>query len=225
DRSRAYIGVLIDDLVTKGTKEPYRLLTSRAEYRLLLRHDNADLRLTEIGYNYGLINDERHSQFAEKQRLVEEEKKRLGKIVIKPEEPVQQMLENANGSPLKEAVKAYDMLKRPEETYKMLEGVIETDDNLPDIVKEQVEIQIKYEGYIKKANEQVDRKLKIENKKIPDNIDYDDIDGIAFEAKEKLKRIRPLSVGQASRISGVNPSDVSILLVYIEQGKVARVAN
>ncbi|HLR61205.1 MAG TPA: tRNA uridine-5-carboxymethylaminomethyl(34) synthesis enzyme MnmG [Lentibacillus sp.] len=225
DRSRAYIGVLIDDLVTKGTKEPYRLLTSRAEYRLLLRHDNADLRLTEIGYNYGLINDERHSQFAEKQRLVEEEKKRLGKIVIKPEEPVQQMLENANGSPLKEAVKAYDMLKRPEVTYKMLEGVIETDDNLPDIVKEQVEIQIKYEGYIKKANEQVDRMLKMENKKIPDNIDYDDIDGIAFEAKEKLKRIRPLSVGQASRISGVNPSDVSILLVYIEQGKVARVAN
>src|SRR5699024_7983397 len=126
------------------------------------------------------------------------------KIVIKPEEPVQQMLENANGSPLKEAVKAYDMLKRPEVTYKMLEGVIETDDNLPDIVKEQVEIQIKYEGYIKKANEQVDRMLKMENKKIPDNIDYDDIDGIAFEAKEKLKRIRPRSEEHTSELSEVN---------------------
>ncbi|WP_010531274.1 tRNA uridine-5-carboxymethylaminomethyl(34) synthesis enzyme MnmG [Lentibacillus jeotgali] len=225
DRSRAYIGVLIDDLVTKGTKEPYRLLTSRAEYRLLLRHDNADLRLTEIGHDYGLINEERYNQFVEKQRLVEQEKKRLSKITVKPEEPVQEMLKNANGSPLKEAVKAYDMLKRPEVTYEMLEGVIEKDDNLPAIVKEQVGIQIKYEGYIKKANEQVDRMLKMENKKIPDNIDYDDIDGIAFEAKEKLKKVRPLSVGQASRISGVNPSDVSILLVYIEQGKVARTAN
>ncbi|GGJ89638.1 tRNA uridine 5-carboxymethylaminomethyl modification enzyme MnmG [Lentibacillus kapialis] len=225
DRSRAYIGVLIDDLVTKGTKEPYRLLTSRAEYRLLLRHDNADLRLTEIGYDYGLITDERHDQFIEKQRLVEQQKKRLEKIIIKPEKPVQQMLENAGGSQLKEAVKAYDMLKRPEVTYHMLEDVIETDNRLPNIVKEQVEIQIKYEGYIKKANEQVDRMLKMENKKIPNNIDYDDIDGIAYEAKEKLKKVRPLSVGQASRIAGVNPSDVSILLVYIEQGKVARVAN
>ncbi|QKY70832.1 tRNA uridine-5-carboxymethylaminomethyl(34) synthesis enzyme MnmG [Lentibacillus sp. CBA3610] len=225
DRSQAYIGVLIDDLVTKGTKEPYRLLTSRAEYRLLLRHDNADMRLTEIGYDYGLINDERYNDFIEKKRLVEQEKKRLDKIIVKPEEPVQQMLKDANGSPLKEAVKAYDMLKRPEITYDMLENVIESDDNLPDIVKEQVGIQIKYEGYIKKANEQVERMLKMEGKKIPDRIDYDDIDGIAFEAKEKLKNVRPLSVGQASRISGVNPSDVSILLVYIEQGKIARVAN
>ncbi|HLS08922.1 tRNA uridine-5-carboxymethylaminomethyl(34) synthesis enzyme MnmG [Lentibacillus sp.] len=225
DRSQAYIGVLIDDLVTKGTKEPYRLLTSRAEYRLLLRHDNADMRLTEIGHDYGLISDERYNQFIEKKELVEQEKKRLNKMVVKPEEPVQQMLKDANGSPLKEAVKAYDILKRPEVTYEMLEKVIETDDTLPAIVKEQVEIQIKYEGYIKKANEQVDKMLKMENKKIPDNIDYDDIDGIAYEAREKLKKIRPLSVGQASRIAGVNPSDVSILLVYIEQGKIARVAN
>lgn len=225
DRSRAYIGVLIDDLVTKGTKEPYRLLTSRAEYRLLLRHDNADMRLTEIAHDYGLITDERYEQFIEKKRLVEQEKKRLNKIIIKPEEPVQEMLKSVNGSPLKEAVKAYDMLKRPEVTYEMLENVIERDNSLPYIVKEQVEIQIKYEGYIKKANEQVDKMLKMENKKIPDNIDYDDIDGIAYEAREKLKKVRPLSVGQASRIAGVNPSDVSILLVYIEQGKIARVAN
>ncbi|MFD1362645.1 tRNA uridine-5-carboxymethylaminomethyl(34) synthesis enzyme MnmG [Lentibacillus salinarum] len=225
DRSRAYIGVLIDDLVTKGTKEPYRLLTSRAEYRLLLRHDNADMRLTEIGYDYGLINDERYTQFVEKKRLVEQEKKRLAKMTVKPEPAVQQMLQEANGSPLKEAVKAYDMLKRPEVTYTMLEQVIEPDELLPDIVKEQAEIQIKYEGYIKKANEQVDRMLKMESKRIPDNIDYDDIDGIAYEAKEKLKKVQPLSVGQASRIAGVNPSDVSILLVYIEQGKIARAAN
>ncbi|SFB29851.1 tRNA uridine 5-carboxymethylaminomethyl modification enzyme [Lentibacillus halodurans] len=225
DRSRAYIGVLIDDLVTKGTKEPYRLLTSRAEYRLLLRHDNADLRLTEIGHDYGLINKERYNQFVEKKRLVEQEKKRLEKIIVKPEEPVQQMLKDANGSPLKEAVKAYDMLKRPEVSYDMLAKVIQSDKTLPNIVREQVEIQIKYEGYIKKANEQVERMLKMEGKRIPDHIDYDDIDGIAHEAKEKLKKVRPLSVGQASRISGVNPSDVSILLVYIEQGKIARVAN
>ncbi|MGP4107806.1 tRNA uridine-5-carboxymethylaminomethyl(34) synthesis enzyme MnmG [Virgibacillus sp. L01] len=225
DRSQAYIGVLIDDLVTKGTNEPYRLLTSRAEYRLLLRHDNADMRLTETGYKLGLITEERYNKFVEKKQLVEEEKKRLSKIVIKPEEHVQQMMDEAKGTPLKEAVKAYDLLKRPEITYDMLEKVIEPNESLPYDVREQVEIQIKYEGYIKKSNEQVERMLKMEDKKVPDNLDYDDIDGIASEAKEKLKQVRPLSVGQASRISGVNPADVSILLVYIEQGKIARVAN
>ncbi|GAB4072014.1 tRNA uridine-5-carboxymethylaminomethyl(34) synthesis enzyme MnmG [Barrientosiimonas marina] len=225
DRSQAYIGVLIDDLVTKGTKEPYRLLTSRAEYRLLLRHDNADLRLTKVGYDYGLISEERYSQFVEKKRLVEQEKERLAKITLKPEPAVQQMLQEANSSPLKEADNAYKMLKRPEITYAMLEKVIESDELLPDVVKQQTEIQIKYEGYIKKANEQVERMLKMENKKIPDNLDYDAIDGLAYEAKDKLKKVRPLSVGQASRIAGVNPSDVSILLVYIEQGKIARTAT
>ncbi len=225
DRSQAYIGVLIDDLVTKGTNEPYRLLTSRAEYRLLLRHDNADLRLTEIGYEVGLITEERYRRFTEKKHLIEEEKRRLNKIVIKPTEEVQQMLNEAGASPLKEAIKVYDLLKRPELGYADIEKIIEKNDALTDEVKEQVEIQVKYEGYIKKAKEQVERMLKMEDKKIPEDIDYDAIPGLATEAREKLKKIRPLSVGQASRISGVNPADISILLVYIEQGNIARTAN
>ncbi len=224
DRSQAYIGVLIDDLVTKGTREPYRLLTSRAEYRLLLRHDNADLRLTDIGHELGLISEERYQAFLAKKDAVEAEKKRLSKITIKPTEDVQIMLEAANATSLKEPVKAYDLLKRPELTYDMIDQVMESSNFTAD-VKEQVEIQIKYEGYIKKANEQVERMKKMEDKKIPDDIDYDAIGGLATEAKEKLKTVRPLSVGQASRISGVNPADVSILLVYIEQGKIAKVAN
>jgi len=225
DRSQAYIGVLIDDLVTKGTNEPYRLLTSRAEYRLLLRHDNADLRLTEIGYNLGLIKEERYNNFIEKNRLIEQEKERLKKITIKPEAHVQQLLTDSNATPIKEAVKAIDLLKRPELSYEVIEQMIEPDASLPSEVKEQVTIQIKYEGYIKKANEQVDRMLKMEDKKIPEDIDYEDVSGIATEAKERLKKVRPLSVGQASRIAGVNPADVSILAIYIEQGKIARVAN
>lgn len=225
DRSQAYIGVLIDDLVTKGTNEPYRLLTSRAEYRLLLRHDNADMRLTEIGHELGLVPEARYEKFVEKKRLVEEEKKRLGKIVVKPSEAVNEIMTEAGGAPLKEAVKAYDLLKRPELTYARVDRMIESAENLPADVKEQVGIQIKYEGYIKKANDQVARMLKMEDKKIPEDIDYDQISGIATEAIEKLKKVRPLSVGQASRISGVNPSDVSILLVYIEQGNIARIAN
>ncbi|MFD2627341.1 tRNA uridine-5-carboxymethylaminomethyl(34) synthesis enzyme MnmG [Oceanobacillus kapialis] len=224
DRSQAYIGVLIDDLVTKGTNEPYRLLTSRAEYRLLLRHDNADLRLTDIGYELGMISEARYQKFQDKKRLVEEEKKRLNKLIIKPSEAVNQVMEDAGATPLKEAVKAYDLLKRPELSYNILEQMIESNPDLSEEVKEQVAIQIKYEGYIKKAYEQVARMLKMEDKKIPADIDYDDIGGIATEAKEKLKKVRPLSVGQASRISGVNPADVSILLVYIEQGNIARMA-
>jgi tRNA uridine 5-carboxymethylaminomethyl modification enzyme len=225
DRSQAYIGVLIDDLVTKGTNEPYRLLTSRAEYRLLLRHDNADLRLTELGYELGLISEERYAAFTEKYRLVEEEKKRLHKLVIKPTPEVNALLEKAGATPMKEAIKAYDLLKRPELSYDILAPIIDADLTLPQDVTEQVGIQIKYEGYIKKAKEQVERMLKMEGKKIPSDIDYDQISGIASEAREKLKKVRPLSVGQASRISGVNPSDISILVVYIEQGNVARLAN
>ncbi len=225
DRSQAYIGVLIDDLVTKGTKEPYRLLTSRAEYRLLLRHDNADLRLTELGHSLGLIREERYAKFVEKNRLIEQEKQRLKKITIKPNATIQEQMAEAKSTALKDAIKAYDLLKRPEITYATIEKMIGAKETLPTEVKEQVEIQVKYEGYIKKANEQVDRMLKMEDKKIPDNIDYDAISGIATEAKEKLKQVRPLSVGQASRIAGVNPADISILLIYIEHGKIAKVAN
>ncbi|MDY0394720.1 tRNA uridine-5-carboxymethylaminomethyl(34) synthesis enzyme MnmG [Virgibacillus halophilus] len=225
DRSQAYIGVLIDDLVTKGTQEPYRLLTSRAEYRLLLRHDNADWRLSELGHELGLISDERYNKFLQKKEQVEAEIKHLRKITVKPTEEVQNMLKEVHGSPLKEAVKAADLLKRPEVHIGQLSRIVPLSEVLSDDVKEQVEIHIKYEGYIKKASDQVERMLKMEDKKIPENIDYDDISGIATEAKEKLKKVRPLSVGQASRISGVNPSDISILLVYIEHGKIAKVAN
>ncbi|WP_208587167.1 tRNA uridine-5-carboxymethylaminomethyl(34) synthesis enzyme MnmG [Gracilibacillus suaedae] len=225
DRSQAYIGVLIDDLVTKGTNEPYRLLTSRAEYRLLLRHDNADLRLTEIGHQMGLISDERFASFEEKKRLIEEEKERLSSIRLKPTEELQQLMESVGGTRLKDGILAYDLMKRPEVTYDVIEQVAPAEKELAADVKEQVEIQIKYQGYIAKSNQQVERIKKMENKLIPDDIDYDAISGIATEAREKLKQVRPLSVAQASRISGVNPADISILLVYIEQGNVAKVSN
>src|SRR5699024_10916819 len=225
DRSQAYIGVMIDDVVTKVANEHYRLFISREEYRVLLRHDNADMRLTELGYELGLITKDRYENFVEKKHLIADEKKRLNKVIIKAEDHVQNMLDEAGSTPLKDATKAYDLLKRPQINYQLLEQMIEHNNELNDEMKEQVEIQIKYEGYIKKASEQVDRMKKMEDKKIPENIDYNAISGIASEAKEKLKEVRPLSVGQASRVSGVNPSDVSILLVYIEHGKVAKLAN
>ncbi|MFD2658084.1 tRNA uridine-5-carboxymethylaminomethyl(34) synthesis enzyme MnmG [Gracilibacillus thailandensis] len=225
DRSQAYIGVLIDDLVTKGTNEPYRLLTSRAEYRLLLRHDNADLRLTEIGHQMGLISDERFARFEEKKQLIEEEKERLSNIRLKPTEELQKLMESVGGTRLKDGILAYDLMKRPEVTYDVIEQVAPPEKELAADIKEQVEIQIKYQGYIAKSNQQVERMKKMENKLIPDDIDYDAISGIATEAREKLKQVRPLSVAQASRISGVNPADISILLVYIEQGNVAKVSN
>ncbi|QXE01705.1 tRNA uridine-5-carboxymethylaminomethyl(34) synthesis enzyme MnmG [Terribacillus sp. DMT04] len=224
DRSQAYIGVLIDDLVTKGTNEPYRLLTSRAEYRLLLRHDNADMRLTEIGHQIGTISEERYERFQEKKRLIEEERKRLEGIIIKTEPHVLELMEEV-GSVMKEAQRASDLLKRPEIKYSLLEKIVPADKELPADVKEQVEIQTKYEGYIAKSMQQVDRMKRMENKKIPDIINYDDVSGLATEARQKLQEVRPLSVGQASRISGVNPADVSILLVYIEQGGPAKAAN
>ncbi|MGG0410943.1 tRNA uridine-5-carboxymethylaminomethyl(34) synthesis enzyme MnmG [Peribacillus simplex] len=224
-RSDAYIGVLIDDLVTKGTNEPYRLLTSRAEYRLLLRHDNADLRLTEIGFNIGMIKEERYNRFLMKKEAVEMEKERLKSNFIKPTKEVQEVITASGGSELKDGIRASDLLKRPEMDYSHIQKLAPSDVELSDEVTEQVEIQIKYEGYIEKSLQQVDRLKKMENKKIPENIDYDAISGLATEARQKLKQVHPLSVAQASRISGVNPADVSILLVYLEQGKIARVSQ
>ncbi|MEK3992625.1 MULTISPECIES: tRNA uridine-5-carboxymethylaminomethyl(34) synthesis enzyme MnmG [Robertmurraya] len=224
-RSEAYIGVLIDDLVTKGTNEPYRLLTSRAEYRLLLRHDNADLRLTEIGRKVGLISEKRYERFLTKKAAIEAEKERLEGIIIKPKPEVQELIKAQGGSELKDGIRASDLLKRPEMTYRHIEAIVPSEIDLDFDIKEQVEIQVKYEGYIEKSLQQVDRLKKMENKKIPDNIDYDAISGIATEAKQKMKQVRPLSIAQASRISGVNPADISILLVYLEQGKIARVSN
>ncbi|GKU83880.1 tRNA uridine-5-carboxymethylaminomethyl(34) synthesis enzyme MnmG [Niallia sp. NCCP-28] len=222
-RSDAYIGVLIDDLVTKGTNEPYRLLTSRAEYRLLLRHDNADLRLTDIGAKIGLISKERFRKFSEKKQQIETEKQRLKEIILKPSEQVQQIIKEQGGSELKDGIRAADLLRRPEMNYSHIHSLVPSDVLLTDEIMEQVEIQIKYEGYIEKSLQQVERLKKMENKKIPENIDYDAISSLATEAKQKLKTVRPLSIAQASRISGVNPADISILLVYLEQGRIARI--
>ncbi|MGG0124170.1 tRNA uridine-5-carboxymethylaminomethyl(34) synthesis enzyme MnmG [Bacillus paranthracis] len=224
-REDAYIGVLIDDLVTKGTNEPYRLLTSRAEYRLLLRHDNADLRLTEIGHEIGLIKEERYERFTNKKLQIEQEKERLSSVIIKPRPEVQELIRNIGGSELKDGIRASDLLRRPEMTYEHIHLLVPSEVELSDEVTEQVEIQIKYEGYIEKSLQQVERMKKMESKKIPVDIDYDAISSLASEARQKLKDVRPLSMGQASRISGVNPADISILLVYIEQGKIARVSN
>ncbi|MED0904519.1 tRNA uridine-5-carboxymethylaminomethyl(34) synthesis enzyme MnmG [Bacillus cereus] len=224
-RADAYIGVLIDDLVTKGTNEPYRLLTSRAEYRLLLRHDNADLRLTEVGREIGLIKEDRYERFTNKKLQIEQEKERLGSIIIKPRPEVQELIRSIGGSELKDGIRASDLLRRPEVTYEHIHLLVPSEVALSDEITEQVEIQTKYEGYIEKSLQQVERMKKMENKKIPVDIDYDAISSLASEARQKLKDVRPLSMGQASRISGVNPADVSILLVYIEQGKIARVSN
>ncbi|ECX6905739.1 tRNA uridine-5-carboxymethylaminomethyl(34) synthesis enzyme MnmG [Listeria monocytogenes] len=224
-RDQAYIGVLIDDLVTKGTEEPYRLLTSRAEYRLLLRHDNADLRLTEIGHEIGLISDERYERFLAKQSAIEAEKERLQKTRIKPTAEVQAMLKEIGSGELKDGILAADLLRRPEITYDKIAQIVSRETFATDEIAEQVEIQIKYEGYIQKSNLQVEKMKRMEDKKIPENIDYDAISGLATEALEKLKKIEPLSIAQASRISGVNPADISILLVYIEQGKIAKISK
>ncbi|MEZ2458826.1 tRNA uridine-5-carboxymethylaminomethyl(34) synthesis enzyme MnmG [Salinicoccus roseus] len=222
-RSDAYIGVLIDDLVTKGTNEPYRLLTSRAEHRLLLRHDNADMRLTEIGHRIGLISDERLEAFETKKWHIEEEFDRLKKIRIKPNAHTQAIVEERGGTPLKDGILAIDLLRRPEMDYASIMEILEEETTLTQEEYEQVEIQIKYDGYIKKSLMQVDKVKRMEKKKIPADIDYDAIHSLATEARDKLKTVKPLDIAQASRISGVNPADISILLVYIEQGSIQRV--
>lgn len=222
DRSEAYIGVLIDDLVTKGTKEPYRLLTSRAEYRLLLRHDNADLRLTEIGHKIGLIPEDRYERFSLKKKLIEQERRYFAATTIKPSEQAVKLLESKGAAQLREPMKADRLLKRPELSYQDLAALLPEHGEVPAEVGEQVEIQVKYEGYISKQLQQVEKMKRMEKKKIPQNLDYSKIDGIATEARQKLAEVRPISVGQASRVSGVNPSDIAILLVYLEEGKLAR---
>lgn len=222
-RSDAYIGVLIDDLVTKGTNEPYRLLTSRAEYRLLLRHDNADLRLTDMGYELGLISEERYARFNEKRQQIKDEIQRLTDVRIKPNEHTQAIIEAKGGSRLKDGILAIDLLRRPEMNYETILEILEESHQLPEAVEEQVEIQTKYEGYINKSLQQVEKVKKNGSEKIPEDLDYSKVDSLASEAREKLAEVKPLNIAQASRISGVNPADISILLVYLEQGKLQRV--
>ena len=219
DRSQAYIGVLIDDIVTKGTNEPYRMMTSRAEYRLLLRQDNADLRLTDIGHDIGLISDERYGKFLEKKEKVKREIERIKNTTIKPTEKVNEFLTKYNTSNISNGVKLADLLKRSELTYKNLGEIDDERPNLSDEIVEEVEIQVKYEGYIKLQEEQVEKFKKLEQKLLPLDIDYSELKGLRLEARQKLNKIKPNSVGQASRISGVSPADISVLLIYLEQQK------
>ena len=216
DRTQGYIGVLIDDIVTKGTNEPYRMMTSRAEYRLLLRQDNADLRLTEIGHEIGLISDERYQRFLQKKANIEKEMERLRQTVVKPTEKVNEFLKEKGTTPLSTGSKLSELLKRTEIRYKDL---AEIDDNMPNLSaqeKEEVEIQIKYEGYIKMEEEQVAKFKKMESKTLSEDIVYQDIKGLSLEARQKLDKIKPLSIGQASRISGVSPADINVLLIYLQ---------
>lgn len=217
DRSEAYIGVLIDDLVTKGTREPYRMLTSRAEYRLLLRQDNADLRLTEKGHEVGLISDERYNRFLEKRKAIDTELERLKNTYVGTSQKVQEIIVAKESTPLRSGIALCELLKRPELSYEDFKEVDDTRPELPEEVIEQVMIELKYEGYISRQLKQVEQFKKLEKKRIPDDINYDDVYSLRLEAKQKLEAVRPVSIGQASRISGVSPADISVLLVYLEQ--------
>lgn len=219
DRTQGYIGVLIDDIVTKGTNEPYRMMTSRAEYRLLLRQDNADLRLTEIGHDVGLISEERYQKFLTKKANIEKEIQRLKNTIVKPTEEVNKLLIDCGTSPLTTGTKMAELLKRTELDYEKLASI---DPERPELTlqeKEEVEIQVKYEGYIKMQEAQVEKFKKLETKLLPDDIDYKSINGLCLEARQKLDKFRPRSIGQASRISGVSPADISVLLIYLQVNK------
>ena len=219
DRSQAYIGVLIDDLVTKENREPYRMMTSRSEYRLLLRQDNADLRLTKIGYEVGLIPEERYQELLEKERQINEEIHRVEKTYVGTSEEVQRLLEQYGSTPLHSGISLAELIRRPELNYDALAPV---DPERPELLRgvaEQVNIHIKYDGYIRRQQKQVEQFQKLENKRIPDDLDYDEVPSLRLEARQKLKAVRPISVGQASRISGVSPADISVLLVWLEQKK------
>jgi len=223
-RNESYIGVMIDDLITKGTTEPYRLLTSRAEYRLLLRHDNADLRLTDYGYDFGLISEECYAEFNKKRDQTDAELERLKSVRIKPKQVVE-YLEEKDEPQLKDGVLAYDFMRRPYVTYDDVKDIYPPEEDILKEVEEQVEIHIKYEGYIKKAQRKVEKIKRMEDKEIPENLDYTEIEGLATEAKDRLSQIQPATIAQASRVSGVNPSDIAILSVHVEKGQYETVAN
>ena len=216
DRSNSYIGVLIDDLVTKETKEPYRMMTSRAEYRLLLRQDNADLRLSKIGYEVGLLSKDRYEHVVEKERLINEEVARVKEINIGARKEVQELLESYGSIPLSNGIKLVDLIRRPELDYDKLAPIDPERPSLPAEVREEVNIYIKYEGYLSRQEKQVKQFKKLEQKLIPTDIDYDDVSSLRIEARQKLSKLRPANIGQASRISGVSPADISVLLVYLE---------
>ncbi len=217
DRSEAYIGVLIDDLVTKGTNEPYRMMTSRAEYRLTLRQDNADLRLTKKGYEIGLVKEERYIKTIEKKEQIEKELKRLKSTRITPTKEMNKFLKGLGSTPLKTTTTLYDLIRRPEIRYSSLKEIDKDREELPREIGLQVETQIKYEGYIKKQMAQIEQFKKLEGKKLSEDENYDEVKGLSNEAKQKLNQIKPDSVGQASRISGVSPADINVLLIYLEQ--------
>jgi len=217
DRADAYIGTLIDDLVTKGTEEPYRIMTSRSEYRLILRQDNADLRLSRIGYEVGLISRERYEKVQHKYRLVEQEVERLKKVTVRNTDELNQMLIDAGTSPVKTGIRLFELLKRPQITYEMTSGFDPDRPELSREVIEQVEIAIKYEGYIRRQLSQAKEYKRQENRLLPDDIDYSVITGMSIEARQKLAKIKPRSIGQASRISGVDPSDMVALMFWLDK--------
>ncbi len=218
DRSDAYIGVLIDDLVTKGTNEPYRMMTSRAEYRLLLRQDNADLRLTQKGYEVGLISEKRFKKFEKKREEIKKEIERLKNTIIRPSEKVNDFLVQHGTTIIDTGIRLSELIKRTELTYKELEKIDDKrNKELSKDVIQEVEISLKYEGYIKMQEAQVEKFKKLERKELKEDIDYQKINGLSLEARQKLNKYKPLSVGQASRISGVSPADISVLLIYLEQ--------
>ena len=218
-RAEAYIGVLIDDLVTKGTNEPYRMMTSRSEYRLILRQDNADMRLTEKGRELGLVTDERYAAFCKKKEEVDELLSVLKKLSVTPTTRTNKLLESVGSAPLKTGIKGVDLLRRQEMTYSLMKKLFSELKDYPLDVTEEVEITVKYEGYIERQREQVAKMNKLEQRLLPDSIDYEAIDTISSEGRQKLSDIRPRSLGQASRISGVSPADITALLIYTEQMK------
>ena len=219
DRASSYIGTLIDDLVTKGCSDPYRMMTSRSEYRLLLRQDNADIRLTDYGYEIGLISEERYNKFKNKLELIKQERERVEAVTIPPSDAINEVLVSRETAPMKTGIRLAELIKRPQLDYECLTPFDKTRPDLPWDVFEQVEIDLKYEGYIKRQQAKVDEMRRLEVKKIPVDIDYDDVYSLRLEAREKLKKVRPESVGQASRISGVSPSDISVLLIHLSKNE------